>query len=225
MKWEIIKKIFIIFLLAAPKDGVSQVVNIDPGLAFAVAEAGKQEKLALDKINEEQSKIRNLQTLAQAQLKKIEAIQRKSYDYLSNISAGVQNAYDIKKSYELTLEIAALCKELKKAVVDNPQGLITVALATKYISETTREVAATYGYIASITLNKKTLLNSVERLQITWNVRNQLSMIYNRIYNLIYKIRALKLTDLPALIAPEAYYGIVSQRTIAESVIRDYFWK
>lgn len=201
----------------------AQVVNVDPALSTAVAIAGKNEKKALDNIKEEQSKIQKLQTLATVQLKKIEDIQRKSYDYLSNVSAGVQNAYDIKRSFELTKSIGNLCVELKQAVVDNPQGLVTVAVATKYISSVTTEVASVYTYIASIALNKKTLLNSAERLQITWNVRNKLSNIYNRIYNLIYQIRALNFSHLPQLIAPEIYYGLVSHKTIADQVIRDYY--
>lgn len=201
----------------------AQAFNVDPLLAGAVKHAGDQEKKALDKINEEQSKIRNLQTVATAQLKKIEDIQRKSYEYLSNISAGVQNAYDIKRSYELTKSIVSLCGELKRAVVDNPQGLITTVIATKYVSQITKEVAETYSYIVNISLNKKTLLNSAERLEITWRVRTRLTNIHQRIYGLIYKIRALKFSNLPELLAPQVYYGIISQKAIAEAVIREYY--
>lgn len=222
---SLISKLGIILILSLGSINIltAQAFNVDPALTAAVSVAGANEKKALDKINEEQTKIRNLQTLASTQLKKIEDIQRKSYEYLSNISAGVQNAYDIKRSYELTKSIVSLCGELKKAVVDNPQGLITTVVATKYVSHITKEVAETYAYIANISLNKKTLLNSAERLEITWRVRTRLTNIHQRIYGLIYKIRALKFSNLPELLAPEVYYGIISQKTIAEAVIREYY--
>lgn len=199
--------------------------QVDPALSAAVAVAGSQEKQALDEIKNEQSKIHTMQVIATNQLREIEKIQRKSYEYLTNVSAGVQNAYDITKSFELTKGIASLCNELKNSVIDNPQGLLTVALATKYITAITTEVSSTYLYITNITLNKSTLLNSAERLQITWKVRQNLQRIYNRLYNLIYQIRALKLSDLPRLLAPNVYYGLVSQKMIAESVARDFFRK
>lgn len=219
----IVKLCVLLLLLGGSQTISAQAFNVDPALAFAVKTSSDQETSALNGISKEQSTINKLQTAANIQLKKIEEIQKKAYNYLTNITAGVQNAYDIKKSYELTKEIAALCKELKNAVIENPQGLITTAVATKYISSVTKEVTETYSYIASISLNKKTLLNSAERLEITWRVRTQLTNIYQRLYNLIYKIRALKLSDLPALIAPEAYYGLMSQKSIAESVIREYY--
>ena len=224
MKSLIMTKLIILALTILNIQNLSaQLFNVDPALSTAVHISGENEKKALKAINSEQEKIRNLQTIASAQLNKIEQIQKKTYDYLSNISAGVQNAYDIKKSLELTKAIASMCKEIKNAAIENPQGLITTAVATKYISAVTKEVTATYSYIASISLNKKTLLNSAERLQVTWRVRTHLSNIYSLLDNLIYKIRALKFSNLPELIAPRLYYSVVAQKTIAESVIRDYY--
>lgn len=225
MKSLTIKLLFIVLSVTIGTAKLHAQFQVDPALSAAVAVAGAQEKQALDAIKNEQSKIRTMQVIATNQLREIEKIQRKSYEYLTNVSAGVQNAYDITKSFELTKGIASLCNGLKNAVIDNPQGLLTVALATKYITAITTEVSATYAYVANITLNKNTLLNSAERLQITWKVRQNLQRIYNRLYNLIYQIRALKLSDLPRLLAPNVYYGLVSQKMIAESVSREFFRK
>ena len=223
MKWLIIRLPLLLLLVCiANKPLTAQVFNTDPALAFAVETAGLQEKKALDKIRAEQSKIRNLQTAVTVQLKKIEEVQKKTYEYLSNVSAAVQNAHDIKKCAELSLAIGNICKGVIDAVKQNPQGLITTAVATKQMGAITKEVVATYSYIAGIALNKKTLLDAAERLQITWRVRTQLQNIYNRLYALMYNIQYYKFRHLPQLLSPEAYYNLVSRKQIAESVIRDF---
>lgn len=223
MKWLISRvSLLILLLLIGSSPLLAQVFNTDPALAFAVKVAGDQEKKALDGISSEQSKIRNLQTAVTVQLKKIEDVQKKTYEYLSNVSAAVTNAHDIKRCAELSLAIGGMCKGIIDAVKQNPQGLITTAVATKQIGEVTKEVAATYAYIAGIALNKKTLLDAAERLQITWRVRTQLQNIYNRLHTLMYNIQYYKFRHLPQLLAPEAYYDIISRKQIAESVIRDF---
>lgn len=223
MKWLIIRLPLLLLLVFVSFEEVSaQMWNTDPALAVAVKVAGDAEKKALDGIKSEQSRIRNLQTAVTVQLKKIEEVQKKTYEYLSNVSAAVQNAHDIKKCAELSLAIGDICKGVIDAVKQNPQGLITTAVATKQMGSITKEVAATYAYIAGIALNKKTLLDAAERLQITWRVRTQLQNIYNRLYSLMYNIQYYKFRHLPQLLSPEAYYNLVSRKQIAESVIRDF---
>lgn len=223
MKWLIIRLSLLLLLVFVSFEEVSaQMWNTDPALAVAVKVAGDAEKKALDGIKSEQSRIRNLQTAVTVQLKKIEEVQKKTYEYLSNVSAAVQNAHDIKKFAELSLAIGDICKGVIDAVKQNPQGLITTAVATKQMGAITKEVVATYSYIAGIALNKKTLLDAAERLQITWRVRTQLQNIYNRLYTLMYNIQYYKFRHLPQLLSPEAYYSLVSRKQIAESVIRDF---
>lgn len=223
MKWLIIRLPLLLLLVFVSFEEVSaQMWNTDPALAVAVKVAGDAEKKALDRIKSEQSRIRNLQTAVTVQLKKIEEVQKKTYEYLSNVSAAVQNAHDIKKCAELSLAIGDICKGVIDAVKQNPQGLITTAVATKQMGAITKEVAATYAYIAGIALNKKTLLDAAERLQITWRVRTQLQNIYNRLYSLMYNIQYYKFRHLPQLLSPDAYYNLVSRKQIAESVIRDF---
>ncbi|WP_288333222.1 hypothetical protein [uncultured Porphyromonas sp.] len=223
MKWLIIRLPLLLLLVFVSFEEVSaQMWNTDPALAVAVKVAGDAEKKALDGIKSEQSRIRNLQTAVTVQLKKIEEVQKKTYEYLSNVSVAVQNAHDIKKCAELSLAIGDICKGVIDAVKQNPQGLITTAVATKQMGAITKEVAATYAYIAGIALNKKTLLDAAERLQITWRVRTQLQNIYNRLYSLMYNIQYYKFRHLPQLLSPDAYYNLVSRKQIAESVIRDF---
>lgn len=196
-------------------------LQADPALAAALVYASETEKKALDDIKQEQNNIVKAQTMMNIELDKIRALQKRTYDYLSNISSAVENAKDIKKSYELTVKIYKLCGELKSAISANPQGLVTTVVGTKQISDLTTEMTSLYSYVAGIT-NKKTLLNSAERLIITGQVVHRLQNIHFKLYSLVYSVYSLSFKDLPRLLAPDIYYSTVSKKDIAQSIINSW---
>lgn len=220
---SILKTTLLLCLLigSLPYSIKAQIMQVDPALATAVKYAGDKESKALDGIKQEQSKINKLQAAANIQLEKIQKLQNKAYEYLSNASALVQNAYDIKKCSELSLKITEICRDIKKAVKKNPQGLITTAVATKHLNGVATEVIETYNYIGNIALNKKTLLNAAERLQITYHVRHRLTNIYVRLYDLLLRIKSYKFADIPRLAMPDLYYMTQHKMSIANRIIRD----
>lgn len=222
MKLRTVKLIFLIaFFVCSLKNGYAQL-QADPVVAAALTGASVAETTALNGIKKEQKNIVAAQTLINAELNKIRALQKRTYDYLTNISGAVENARDIKRAYELTKQIYALCGELKTAVANNPQGLITTTVGTKHISQLTSEMTSLYSYIAGISLNKKVLLNSAERLVITSQVVHRLRNIHFKLYSLVYSVHSLNFRDLPRLLAPDIYYSTISKKDIAESIIRSW---
>lgn len=219
---SLITKICVIALLGLVYHNANAQLQADPAVAFAIGVASKAEKDALDNIKKEQNGIQRAQTFINLELNKIRELQKKTYNYLTNVSAFVENAHDIKKSYDLTIQIGKLCGELKQAIAENPQGLVTTAVGTKQISKIKTEMVSLYSYVTGLTLNKKVLLNSAERLIITGQVVHRLQTIHFQLYNLVYSIYALSFKDLPRLLAPDIYYTTISKKDIAESIIASW---
>ncbi|WP_320809423.1 hypothetical protein [Porphyromonas somerae] len=221
MKSLITKTGLVLILLLCSVRGYAQL-QADPFVAAALTYASETEKKALDNISKEQNSIVKAQTVMNIELDKIRTLQKRTYDYLTNISAAVENAKDIKKSYEYTVKIYKLCGELKSAISANPQGLVTTVVGTKQISDLTSEMTSLYSYVTGITLNKKTLLNSAERLIITGQVVHRLQNIHFKLYTLVYSVYALSFKDLPRLLAPDIYYSTISKKDIAQSIINSW---
>lgn len=219
---SLITKILLILLCSLSVFTMSAQLQADPLVSAAIATASATEKKSLDNINKEQKNILTAQVFVKTKLDQIKTIQKKTYEYLTHISAAVENARDIKKSAILVRQIRDLCDELKTAIATNPQGVLTTAIGTKQISQITSEVVSLYSYIASISLNRKTLLNSAERLTITGQVVHRLEQIYFKLYSLVYSVYSLNLKDLVRLIAPSIYYDVVSKKDIAQGIINSW---
>lgn len=195
----------------------------DPFLTGAIIGATGMETNAISNTTESQTRITFFQGLINVNLGNLHKYQKKTYEYLTNISGAVQNARDIMKAAELSKKIVLLTVELKNAVAENPQGFITMTIATKEIADLSAEAKSIYIYITTLSLNKKVLLNAAERLVITGQVVHRLEKIHFQLFSLIYSVHALSFKDLPRLLTPDIYYNVVNKQHIAEGIIRR--WK
>ena len=143
---------------------------VDPVLSGAVAAGDAAKKSSLDAIKKKQERITELQAVIIANTTKIRDHEKKIYDYLSNVSYAIKNAYEIKEAAVLTAEIVKCCNACLDAARKNPQGIAVVALVNKQIAKVSADMASVYSYITTLALDKKTLLNSAERNRITWTV-------------------------------------------------------
>lgn len=218
----IVIRTFLFVLLTLPVLSSWGQLTADPVVAAAVGTSSALENGQLKKIDRNQNRIVAAQALINAELSNIKNIQKKTYDYLSNVSAFVENAHDVKKAYGYTKQIWSLCDQLKRAIAQNPQGAVTTAVGTAQIKRVSKEVMELYSYVSSLTLNKKVLLNAYERLTITTHVVYSLQSIAFQLSTLVYDVYALSFKDLPRLLAPEIYYSTISKKTIAEDIIRSW---
>ena len=221
MKRYLITGLVLAVFSLIPRLSTSQI-TADPLVSAAVATSSAMEKEALDKINNEQSSITSAQLWINNELGHIKDIQKKTYDYLTTISATVSNAHDVKKAYDCTVEIGRLCIELKNAVAENPKGFMTTAVGTKQRALVRNEMLELYSYVANLTLNKKQLLDAYERLVITGQIVYRLKSICFKLRTLTYCVYSLSFRDLPRLIAPDIYYSTVAQKDIARSIINSW---
>ncbi|TFH94907.1 hypothetical protein [Porphyromonas levii] len=218
MKLQTIK-LTIITLIVVSFGQKLNAQTTDPFLTTAITLATASETSTIDQTTKSQDRITFFQGLINVNLGNIRKYQELTYDYLTNISGAVQNARDIKKSVDLSISIVKLCDELRLAIAANPQGGITMTVGTKQIVDLSDEAKSLYVYISGISLNKKVLLNSAERLLITGQVVHRLEKIHFKLFSLIYSVHALSFKDLPRLLVPDIYYSTLNKKRIAESII------
>ncbi len=71
---------------------------IDPVLSGTVAAGDAAKKKSLDGIKDKQNKIAALQTTIAANTAQIRKYEKDMYNYLSNVSAAIKNAYEISET-------------------------------------------------------------------------------------------------------------------------------
>lgn len=187
---------------------------------MAAGDAAK--KKSLDGIKDKQNKIAALQTTIAANTAQIRKYEKDMYNYLSNVSAAIKNAYEIKEAASLTTEIVKCCGACLEAAKKNPQGIAVVALVNKQIAKVSADMASIYAYITTLALDKKTLLNAAERNRITWTVLYELRKLKSSILLLCFQIENYTIADVPQLMFPTEYFYIVDGKRIAQEIIRDF---
>jgi hypothetical protein len=200
----------------------AQKVVTDPALTSAVVIGGQSEQSVLKNINDNHDKIATWQTTISANLQVVKGYEEKMYDYLSNISSAVNNAFEIKQAAELTAEIITSFKSCAVAASKHTQGVIYTSIVSKKTSKLTQEMTGIYSYISTLVLNKNTLLNSAERTLILDTIIYKLRRIKSEIYLLQFQIENYTLADLPQVLFPEEYYMYISGKDIADKIIRNY---
>lgn len=196
--------------------------QVDPALTGAVVAGDASKKKALDDIHKKQNSISALQSSIVANTTIIRDYEKKTYDYLSNVSSAVKNAVEVKEALLLTTEIVKAAGSCLDAAKKHPQGVAMVALINKNITKLTTDMVGVYSYITTLSLDKKTLLNAAERNQITWTVLYDLKKIRSNIYLLQFQIENFTLADLPRVMFPEQYFYIVDGERIARDITKDF---
>ena len=74
---------------------VAQSIVIDPTLVGTLVYAHTEQQNVLNKIKDEEGRIRNFQILIQQKMGQIKDLQEKTYNYLSTVNAVVKNGKDI----------------------------------------------------------------------------------------------------------------------------------
>lgn len=196
--------------------------QVDPALTGAVIAASETEKSVLNDIKSNQSKIAMLQTSIAANMAIVRDYEEKLYSYLSNVSSAVKNAHELKQAATLTGDIVSSISSCANAAARYPEGLLVTALVSKTTTKAAEEMVGIYSYLASLVLNKETLLNSAERNVIMWTVLYKLRLIKSSLFLLQFQIEQYTVAHLPQLLYPTQYYFAVDGKRIADEIIKDF---
>jgi hypothetical protein len=208
----------IILILAALWIGLPDIcvgqVKTDPLVLAAVENERSALTTQLSKQNSSNLTIAGLNTGIALQLDSIHKYEKMMYEYLSQASSVISNAYDVYRCGDLVLDIKNALADCSKEAVNHPQGAIVSVIVSKQYTRVYEESISLYGYIAS-------LLNSVERTQILVQVKNRLSQILRTLTALKYQIRLYRWIDVARELAPSEYYRFLGMESVVSRIKRD----
>ena len=212
--------------LAAPA-GVMAQIETDPALTAAVAFQTATIKAELDKQNTTQLAIAGIDAGIEIELGMVRQYTEKVYNYLSTVQGVVANAADIVTCLDMSVQILNSIGSLSEAVVDHPEGAFCTALIGRMTVPLVSEATALAGYVTSLVKKggDTNLLNSYERTQILWKVKNSLWSINDRIHGVINEINFLRLRhvkqSLGSALLGNSYYDIVGAKSTCEQIKKE----
>lgn len=232
------KKFFISLLLCCISLPVfSQgLINVNGGEVEAVIEFQTAYTLAQKERKSLQNKIIAAELAVGGLLEQLHTVEKKSVDYLSNVSSGIQNLQQLKSIGNLiTNEIpkntnavfnamnekrANAFLELAGKRVRNITGDLwsLVTFVTPLVSQGTMEVYTPDGK----TQKKVNLLNSYERYTILCKVLGHLEDVNYKLRNLAYNVQFMDMNDAWKNIDSYSYYKYINFKAITEDIVREW---
>ena len=177
---------------------VAQYVQTNPLEWMALAEGNEAINGEIESQTDGQLRTAALQNTIAAEFNKIHEWERKYSSYLQTASGYASSLKAATTLYEDGVRIFISLGRLRKAVSDNPQGVIaTLSMNNLYI-ETATELVTVFSLLRDAVAKggKENMLTGAERSQTLWALNDQLSAFQKKLNLLYLSIRTYTMTDV-----------------------------
>ncbi len=198
MKSPIIKIAVLLFCIAFSFTAKAQIVTTNPLEYVALAEGNE---LILAKVKDQmdgQKKTALLQNTIAAEFEQMRQWEKKYNSYLKTASGFASSLKACTHLYNDGVRIfISLCK-LKKAISDNPQGIVAAMSMNNLYIETATELVTVFSLLRDAVAKggKENMLTGAERSQTLWALNDQLSAFQKKLNLLYLSIRTYTMTDV-----------------------------
>lgn len=176
----------------------AQIVTTNPLEYVALAEGNE---LILGKVKDQmdgQKKTALLQNTIAAEFEQMRQWEKKYNSYLKTASGFASSLKACTHLYNDGVRIfISLCK-LKKAISDNPQGIVAAMSMNNLYIETATELVTVFSLLRDAVAKggKENTLTGAERSQTLWALNDQLSAFQKKLNLLYLSIRTYTMTDV-----------------------------
>ncbi len=197
-KSPIIKIAVLLFCIAFSITAKAQIVTTNPLEYVALAEGNE---LTLAKVKDQmdgQKKTALLQNTIAAEFEQMRQWEKKYNSYLKTASGFASSLKACTHLYNDGVRIfISLCK-LKKAIGDNPQGIVASMSMNNLYIETATELVTVFSLLRDAVAKggKENMLTGAERSQTLWALNDQLSAFQKKLNLLYLSIRTYTMTDV-----------------------------
>lgn len=176
----------------------AQFVQTNPLEWMALAEGNEAINREIKDQTDGQLRTAALQNTIAAEFNKIHEWERKYSSYLQTAGGYASSLKAATTLYEDGVRIFISLGRLRKAVSDNPQGIVaTLSMNNLYI-ETATELVTVYTLLqnAVTTGGPKNMLTGAERSETMWALTDKLSTFNKKLNRLCLSIRYYTMTDV-----------------------------
>ena len=198
MKSRTVKIWIFVFALCAGIRAQAQFIQTNPLEWMALAEGNEAINGQIEEQVEGQTKIAALQNAIAAEFNKIHEWERKYSGYLQTVEGYASSLKAATTLYEDGGRIFIILGRLRKAVADNPQGILaTMSMNNLYI-ETATELVSVYTLLrnAVATGGAQNMLTGAERSETLWALSDRLDAFSKKLHQLYLSIRYYTMTDV-----------------------------
>ena len=192
-------KILILFLLCLSyRIGNAQVVVSNPLEWLALSEGNEAINGQVEDQVDGQTRTAMLQHAIAAEFTKIHEWEKKYIGYLQTASGFASSLKASATLYEDGVHIFITLGKLRKAITDNPQGIVgTMSMNNLYL-ETATELVSVYTLLKEsiATGGKENMLTGAERSETLWALSDKLGAFSKKLQRLYLSIRYYTLTDV-----------------------------
>ncbi|MCS2935588.1 hypothetical protein [Bacteroides faecis] len=198
MRSPIIKIAMLLFGIILSVKAKAQIVTTNPLEYVALAEGNE---LILGKVKDQmdgQKKTALLQNTIAAEFEQMRQWEKKYNSYLKTASGFASSLKACTHLYNDGVRIfISLCK-LKKAISDNPQGIVAAMSMNNLYIETATELVTVFSLLRDAVAKggKENMLTGAERSQTLWALNDQLSAFQKKLNLLYLSIRTYTMTDV-----------------------------
>ena len=198
MRSPIIKITMLLFGIILSVSAKAQIVTTNPLDYVALAEGNE---LILGKVKDQmdgQKKTALLQNTIAAEFEQMRQWEKKYNSYLKTASGFASSLKACTHLYNDGVRIfISLCK-LKKAISDNPQGIVAAMSMNNLYIETATELVTVFSLLRDAVAKggKENMLTGAERSQTLWALNDQLSAFQKKLNLLYLSIRTYTMTDV-----------------------------
>ena len=198
MRSPIIKIAMLLFGIILSVKAKAQIVTTNPLEYVALAEGNE---LILGKVKDQmdgQKKTALLQNTIAAEFEQMRQWEKKYNSYLKTASGFASSLKACTHLYNDGVRIfISLCK-LKKAISDNPQGIVAAMSMNNLYIETATELVTVFSLLRDAVAKggNGNVLTGAERSQTLWALNDQLSAFQKKLNLLYLSIRTYTMTDV-----------------------------
>lgn len=198
MKLPIIKILALTFILLQTCMVKAQIVTTNPLEYVALAEGNE---LILGNVKNQidgQKKTALLQNTIAAEFEQMRQWEKKYNSYLKTTSGFASSIKACTHLYNDGVKIFITLGKLKKAVSDNPQGIVASMSMNNLYIETATELVTAFPLLRDAVAKggKENMLTGAERSQTLWALNDQLSAFQKKLNLLYLSIRTYTMTDV-----------------------------
>lgn len=198
MKSPTIKILAVLSCMALSLAAKAQIVSTNPLEYVALAEGNE---VILSKVRDQidgQTKTALLQNTIAAEFEQMRQWEKKYNSYLKTASGFASSIKACTHLYNDGVKIFISLGKLKKAIGDNPQGIVASMNMNNLYIETATELVTVFSLLRDAVAKggKENMLTGAERSQTLWALNDQLSAFQKKLNLLYLSIRTYTMTDM-----------------------------